>query len=90
MKDYKYNFILLKGTKQESYILLDAITKHIEKLVKDIESYSKSEHYIRGNDIEGIAKQINLLMYWRDNLEYLGSDTVYSASDFKYPIEKII
>ena len=91
-EDYKKKYILLEiDNKAEQGIIIDALKEHIAKLTKDIESYSKSEAYIRADDISRIAESISKCMKWRDNIYIMGSDTWPRDFDFyKNGIERII
>lgn len=84
----KYKFVLLKGSKEEAKVLIDAINKHIEKLSEDVAMYSKVRN--DQNRLQHAVDGIKTLMNMRDNIEYLGSDEAYSARDFPHPIKRII
>ena len=91
-EDYKRKYLLLEiDDKGDKGIIVDALKEHIAKLTKDIESYSKSEAYVRADDIPRIATSIAKCMKWRDNIYIMGSDTWIRDFDFyKNGIEKII
>jgi hypothetical protein len=90
--DYQRKYILLEiDDKADQGIIIDALKEHIAKLTKDIESYSKSEAFVRADDIPRIATSVAKCMKWRDNIHIMGSDTWIRDFDFyKNGIEKII
>lgn len=91
-EDYKKKYLMVEiENKGQERIIVDALNDYIAKKVKEIESYSKSEAYVRADDIESIAKTISTCMKWRDNIYIMGSDT--GPKDFyfyKHGIERII
>lgn len=91
-EDYKRKYLLLEvSDKKEKNIIIDALKDYIEKCTEDIKTYSKSEAYIRVDDIQKLAAIIATCMKWRDNIEIMGSDM--SPRDFQFyenGIEKII
>jgi hypothetical protein len=90
--DYKRKYLLLEiDDKADQGIIIDALKEHIAKLTKDIESYSKSEAFVRADDIPRIAANIAKCMKWRDNIHIMGSDTwIRDFNFYKNGIEKII
>ncbi len=90
--DYKRKYLLLEvSNKKEKNIIIDALKDYIEKYTEDIKTYSKSEAYIRADDIQKLATTIATCMKWRDNIEVMGSDM--GPRDFQFyenGIEKII
>lgn len=91
-EDYKRKYILLEiDDRGDKGIIVDALKDHIAKLTKDIESYSKSEAFVRADDIPRIANSIAKCMKWRDNIHIMGSDTwIRDFGFYKNGIEKII
>ena len=91
-EDYERKYLLLEvSDKREKEIIIDALKDYIAKSVKEIESYSKSEEYIRGEDIKKLADIIAKCMKWRDNILLMGSATSPRDFDFyKNGIERII
>ena len=95
-EDFKRKYFLLevsdkKEYKKEKNIIIDALTDYIEKCADEIKVYSKSEAYIRVDDIQKLAAIITTCMKWRDNIEVMGSDTSPRDFDFyKNGIERII
>lgn len=91
-EDYKRKYLLLEvSDKKEKNIIIDALKDYIEKCTEDIKTYSKSEAYIRVDDIQKLAATIATCMKWRDNIEIMGSDM--SPRDFQFyenGIEKIL
>jgi hypothetical protein len=91
-EDYKRKYLLLEvSDKKEKNIIIDALEDYIEKCAEDIKIYSKSEVYIRADDIQRLAATITTCMKWRDNIEVMGSDM--GPRDFQFyenGIEKII
>jgi len=89
-EDYKKKYILLEiDDKADKNILINALKGYIEKLTKDIEMYSKSEH--RVDSIKICAEQMTKCMQWRDNVHTMGSDTWPRDFEFyKNGIERII
>jgi hypothetical protein len=91
-EDYKRKYLLLEvSDKREKEIIIDALKDYIEKCAEDIKTYSKSEEYIRGEDIQRLAAKISKCMKWRDNIEVMGSDM--GPRDFQFyenGIERII
>jgi isochorismate synthase EntC len=91
-EDYKRKYLLLEvSNKKEKNIIIDAIKDYIEKCTEDIKTYSKSEAYIRADDIQRLAATIATCMKWRDNIEVMGSDM--GPRDFQFyenGIERII
>ena len=95
-EDYKRKYLLLevsdkKEYKKEKNIIIDALKDYIEKCTEDIKIYSKSEAYIRADDIQKLATIITTCMKWRDNIEVMGSDI--GPRDFQFyenGIERII
>ena len=95
-EDYKRKYFLLevsdkKEYKKEKNIIIDALTDYIEKCADEIKAYSKSEAYIRADDIQKLATIITTCMKWRDNILLMGSDI--SPRDFNFyenGIERII
>lgn len=80
-REYKYKYVVLKvGHNNPKDILRDALTEYIKKLQKDIELYSHGTH---GGDarITVSAERMVQAMEWRDRLQVLGSDVIYSPSD---------
>ena len=90
--DYKRKYLLLEvSNKKEKNIIIDALKDYIEKYTEDIKTYSKSEAYIRADDIQKLATTIATCMKWRDNIEVMGSDI--GPRDFQFyenGIERII
>lgn len=84
----KYQFIVLKGTKNDSKVLKDAIEAHIAKLSKDVEMYSKIRN--DQNRLQYAVDGIKTLMHMRDNIGYIGSDKIGDVRDFPFPLEHII
>lgn len=79
--DYKKKYILLEiDDKVDKNILIDALKAHIEKLTKEIETDSKSEH----GSIRVIlnANNIAKCMRWRDHIEFMGTDIALRDFDF--------
>ena len=91
-EDYKRKYLLLEvSNKKEKNIIIDALKDYIEKCTEDIKTYSKSEAYIRADDIQRLAATIATCMKWRDNIELMGSDMGLRDFDFyKNGIERII
>jgi hypothetical protein len=91
-EDYKRKYLLLEvSDKKEKNIIIDALKDYIEKCTEDIKTYSKSEAYIRADDIQKLAATIATCMKWRDNIELMGSDM--GPRDFQFyenGIEKIL
>jgi hypothetical protein len=91
-EDYKRKYLLLEvSNKKEKNIIIDALKDYIEKCTEDIKTYSKSEAYIRADDIQRLAATIATCMKWRDNIEVMGSDM--GPRDFQFyenGIERII
>jgi hypothetical protein len=91
-EDYKRKYLLLEvSDKKEKNIIIDALEDYIEKCAEDIKTYSKSEAYIRADDIQRLAATIATCMKWRDNIELVGSDM--GPRDFQFyenGIEKIL
>ncbi len=91
-EDYKRKYLLLEvSNKKEKNIIIDALKDYIEKCTEDIKTYSKSEAYIRADDIQRLAATIATCMKWRDNIEVMGSDI--GPRDFQFyenGIERII
>jgi hypothetical protein len=91
-EDYKRKYLLLEvSDKKEKNIIIDALEDYIEKCAEDIKTYSKSEAYIRADDIQRLAATIATCMKWRDNIELMGSDM--GPRDFQFyenGIEKIL
>lgn len=91
-EDYKRKYLLLEvSDKKEKNIIIDALKDYIEKCTEDIKTYSKSEAYIRADDIQRLAATIATCMKWRDNIEIMGSDM--GPRDFQFyenGIEKIL
>jgi hypothetical protein len=91
-EDYKRKYLLLEvSNKKEKNIIIDALKDYIEKCTEDIKTYSKSEAYIRADDIQKLAATIATCMKWRDNIEVMGSDM--GPRDFQFyenGIEKIL
>jgi hypothetical protein len=91
-EDYKRKYLLLEvSDKKEKNIIIDALKDYIEKCTEDIKTYSKSEAYIRADDIQKLAATIATCMKWRDNIEVMGSDM--GPRDFQFyenGIEKIL
>jgi hypothetical protein len=91
-EDYKRKYLLLEvSDKKEKNIVIDALKDYIEKCTEDIKTYSKSEAYIRADDIQKLAATIATCMKWRDNIEVMGSDM--GPRDFQFyenGIEKIL
>lgn len=91
-EDYKRKYLLLEVLdKKEKNIIIDALKDYIEKCTEDIKTYSKSEAYIRADDIQRLAATIATCMKWRDNIEVMGSDM--GPRDFQFyenGIEKIL
>lgn len=86
-EDYKRKYLLLevsdkKEYKKEKNIIIDALEDYIEKCTEDIKAYSKSEAYIRADDIQRLAATIATCMKWRDNIEVMGSDM--GPRDFQF------
>ena len=78
--DYKKKYILLEvDDKANKEILIDALKIYIEKLAKDIEIYSKGEHNV--DRIQTCANKMTRCMYWRDHIEFMGTDII-SLRDF--------
>jgi hypothetical protein len=81
-EDYKKKYILLEiDYKTDQGILIDALKGHIEKLAKDIETYSKGEHNV--DRIRNCAERMTKCMEWRDHIELMGTD-ILSLRDFDY------
>jgi hypothetical protein len=91
-EDYKRKYLLLEiSDKKEKNIIIAALKDYIEKCTEDIKTYSKSEAYIRADDIQKLAATIATCMKWRDNIEVMGSDV--GPRDFQFyenGIERII
>ena len=95
-EDYKRKYLLLevsdkKDYKKEKNIIIDALEDYIEKCTENIKIYSKSEAYIRTDDIQRLATIITTCMKWRDTIEVMGSDL--SPREFQFyenGIERII
>ena len=91
-EDYKRKYLLLEvSDKKEKKIIIDALDDYIEKCAEDIKTYTKSEAYIRADDIQKLAAIITTCMKWRDNIEVMGSDM--GPRDFQFyenGIERII
>jgi hypothetical protein len=91
-EDYKRKYLLLEvSNKKEKNIIINALKDYIEKCTEDIKTYSKSEAYIRADDIQRLAATIATCMKWRDNIEVMGSDM--GPRDFQFyenGIERII
>ena len=89
-EDYKKKYILLEiDDKADKEILKEALKGYIEKLTKDIEMYSKSEHRI--DSIKYCAERMTKCMEWRDDIHIMGSDTWPRDFEFsKNGIERII
>jgi hypothetical protein len=91
-EDYKRKYLLLEvSDKKEKNIVIDALKDYIEKCAEDIKTYSKSEAYIRADNIQRLAATIATCMKWRDNIELMGSDM--GPRDFQFyenGIEKIL
>jgi hypothetical protein len=95
-EDYKRKYLLLevsdkKDYKKEKNIIIDALKDYIEKCTEDIKTYSKSEAYIRADDIQKLAATIATCMKWRDDIHFMGSDI--GPREFKFyenGIERII
>lgn len=91
-EDYKRKYLLLEvSDKKEKNIIIDALKDYIEKCTEDIKAYSRSEAYIRADDIQRLAATIATCMKWRDNIEVMGSDM--RPRDFQFyenGIEKIL
>ena len=81
-QEYKYKFVVLKvECDKPKALLTDAIDNHIKKLQANIDSYTKSKAYSRGEDIKICANNIVQLMQWRDDMAMVGSNSIFSASD---------
>ena len=81
-EDYKKKYILLEvDNKANKEILIDALKIYIEKLAKDIETYSKGEHNI--DRIKVCADKMTRCMDWRDHIEFMGTD-ILSLRDFDF------
>lgn len=91
-EDYKYKFIAIQiDDKNVQQLLKEALNAHIVKKTKDIEMYSKSESYVRADDVKRCADEIATMMKWRDNLWLLGTDTwVRDLEFYKHGIEHFI
>jgi isochorismate synthase EntC len=64
-EDYKRKYLLLEvSNKKEKNIIIDALKDYIEKCTEDIKTYSKSEAYIRADDIQRLATTIATCMKW--------------------------
>lgn len=81
-KNLKYQFIVLRGTKEDTEVLMDAIKGHIEKLAEDVTKYSKVRN--DQNRLQHAADGIKTLMSMRDNIE------IYDPHDFPSPLKYII
>lgn len=84
----KYQFIILRGTKQDAKVLQDAIEKHIAKLAEDVEKYSKIKN--DQNRLQNAVDGIKTLMSMRDHFQYIGTDEIYDPHDFPSPIKYIL
>lgn len=81
-EDYKKKYILLEvDNKANKEILIDALKIYIEKLAKDIETYSKGEHSI--DRIKICADRMTRCMDWRDHIEFMGTN-ILSLRDFDF------
>lgn len=81
-EDYKKKYILLEvDSKADKNIITDALKVYIEKLVSDIEKYSKGEHNV--DRIKNCANQMAKCMEWRDHIEFMGTDII-SLRDFDF------
>ena len=81
--EYKYKYVVLKvGHNNPKDILRDALTEYIKKLQKDIELYSNGTSG-GDNRITVSAERMVQAMDWRDKLQVLGSNTIYSPSDIE-------
>ena len=86
--DYKKKYIILEiDDKTDKNILIDALKEHIEKLSQGIEKATKSEY--SADVIIRDAHIITKCMKWRDNIEFMGTDTSLRDFDFyKHGIER--
>lgn len=82
--DYKHKYLVLEITdKAQENLLKDALDKHIEKIVANIESASKGKASMSTDDIiERYSKELIALMNWRDRHEIIGTDMYLGDLDF--------